>query len=133
MIGGGHTAIDNAVQSKRLGADDVTICYRRRPEETGATWHDQEVAQTSGVKIKHWVRPVRLHGANCQVGSIELGYTRLDESGRLAGTGNTATLPADTVFMAIPSAGKVIHHFFEGRWESRLGGLSVGPTGNSAS
>ena len=101
VIGGGNTAIDIAVQTKRLGAEDVTICYRRGPEEMGATWHEQEVAQTSGVRIKHWVRPVRLHGANGHVGSIELEYTKLGDDGRLAGTGDTTTLPADSVFTAI--------------------------------
>ncbi len=101
VIGGGNTAIDIAVQTKRLGAEDVTICYRRGPEEMGATWHEQEVAQTGGVRIKHWVRPVRLHGANGHVNSIELEYTRLDDSGRLDGAGDTTTLPADSVFTAI--------------------------------
>ncbi len=101
VIGGGNTAIDIAVQTKRLGAEDVTICYRRGPEEMGATWHEQEVAQTSGVGIKHWVRPVRLHGANGHVSGIELEYTEPGDGGRLTGTGDTTTLPADTVFTAI--------------------------------
>ncbi|MDE0702140.1 MAG: FAD-dependent oxidoreductase, partial [Rhodospirillaceae bacterium] len=48
-----------------------------------------------------WVRPVRLHGANGHVGSIELEYTKLGDDGRLAGTGDTTTLPADSVFTAI--------------------------------
>ena len=101
VIGGGNTAIDIAVQSRKLGAEDVTICYRRGPDEMGATRHEQEVAQTGGVKIKHWVRPVRLNGENGHVGSVELEYTRLDDGGRLAGTGEGTTLPADTVFTAI--------------------------------
>jgi len=67
----------------------------------GATWHEQEVAQTSGVRIKHWVRPVRLNGANGQVDSIELEYTKPGDDGRLTGTGDTTTLPADSVFTAI--------------------------------
>ncbi len=101
VIGGGNTAIDIAVQTKRLGAEDVTICYRRGPDEMGATWHEQEVAQTSGVRIKHWVRPVRLHGENGHVSGIELEYTGLDADSRLTGTGDTAILPADSVFTAI--------------------------------
>ena len=31
VIGGGNTAIDIAVQSRRLGAEDVTLVYRRGP------------------------------------------------------------------------------------------------------
>jgi len=51
VIGGGNTAIDIAVQAKKLGAEDVTIVYRRGPDNMGATRHEQELAQTSGVGI----------------------------------------------------------------------------------
>ncbi len=57
VIGGGNTAIDIAVQTKQLGAEDVTLVYRRAPENMSATWHEQEFAQVNGVKIKHWARP----------------------------------------------------------------------------
>ena len=57
VIGGGMTAIDVAVQSKRLGAEDVTIVYRRGQERMGASRFEQDLAQHSGVRIKHWARP----------------------------------------------------------------------------
>ena len=60
VIGGGMTAIDIAVQSKRLGADVVEIVYRRGPEQMGASQYEQDFAQTSGVTIRHWSRPVKL-------------------------------------------------------------------------
>ena len=59
VIGGGMTAIDIAVQTKLLGAEDVTILYRRGPEQMKASGYEQELAQTKGVKIKHWVEPGR--------------------------------------------------------------------------
>ena len=101
VIGGGNTAIDVAVQSKRLGAEDVTIVYRRGPAQMSATGHEQEFAQTNGVRIKHWARPVRLVGPEGKVRAVELEYTRLDAAGRLAGTGDRFTLEADMVFKAI--------------------------------
>lgn len=101
VIGGGNTAIDIAVQSRRLGAENVTIAYRRGPENMSATGHEQEIAQLNGVKIKHWVRPARLIGEDLQVEAIELEYTRLDGHGRVAGTGETFRLKADMVFKAI--------------------------------
>ena len=101
VIGGGNTAIDIAVQSKRLGAEDVTIVYRRGAGQMSATLHEQEFAQTNGVKIKHWARPARLLGEAGQVRVAEFEYTRLDGSGRVAGTGEYFTLGADTVFKAI--------------------------------
>lgn len=42
VIGAGNTAIDVATQSKRLGAEDVTIVYRRGPDHMSATWKEQE-------------------------------------------------------------------------------------------
>ncbi len=101
VVGGGNTAIDIAVQSKRLGAEDVTIVYRRGPAQMSATHHEQDFAQTNGVKIKHWAQPAALTGANGQVASITFEYTQLDDGGRLMGTGDRFTLEADMVFKAI--------------------------------
>ncbi len=100
VIGGGNTAIDVAVQTKRLGAEDVTIVYRRGPEAMGATGHEQEFAQINGVKIKHWARPLRLTGSNAHVAEAVFEYTRM-EAQRLVGTGESFALPADMVFKAI--------------------------------
>ncbi|MGD9538861.1 MAG: NAD(P)-dependent oxidoreductase [Alphaproteobacteria bacterium] len=101
VIGGGNTAIDIAVQSKRLGAEDVTLVYRRGPEQMGATGHEQALAQTEGVRIKHWLAPVRLIGWRGRVKEVECAYTRLDEAGRLVLTEARTTLLADMVFKAI--------------------------------
>ncbi len=101
VIGGGNTAIDIAVQSKRLGAEDVTMVYRRGKESMGATWHEREFAQTEGVKIKLWARPLRLVGAAGKLREVEFEYTQLDGQGRLTGTGDRFTLAADMVFKAI--------------------------------
>jgi glutamate synthase (NADPH/NADH) small chain len=101
VIGGGNTAIDIAVQAKRLGAEDVTIVYRRGPEQMGATWHEQELAQTNGVGIKHWARPVRLIGQKGRLKEVEFEYTQLDEQGRLMTTGDRFTLLVDMLFKAI--------------------------------
>ena len=64
VIGGGNTAIDIAVQVKRLGADEVTLVYRRGPAQMGATDFEQELAQTSGVIIRHWAKPAGITGGN---------------------------------------------------------------------
>jgi dihydropyrimidine dehydrogenase (NAD+) subunit PreT len=101
VIGGGNTAIDIAIQTKKLGAEDVTIAYRRGAENMSATEHEQEFAQVSGVKIKHWVRPVALIGRNGAIAGIELEYTRIGLDGKLEGTGETFTLECDQLFKAI--------------------------------
>jgi dihydropyrimidine dehydrogenase (NAD+) subunit PreT len=101
VIGGGNTAIDIAVQAKRLGAEDVTIVYRRGPDLMGATRHEQELAQTNGVRIRHWARPLRLMARDGRLKEVEFEYTQVDEQGRLLTTGDRFTLPADMLFKAI--------------------------------
>jgi glutamate synthase (NADPH/NADH) small chain len=100
VIGGGMTAIDIAVQSKRLGAEEVTIVYRRGREQMGASRFEQDLALRSGVRIRHWARPVRLIGKE-HVTRVELECTREGSGGKLEGTGETFALNADIVFKAI--------------------------------
>ncbi|MEM8541398.1 MAG: NAD(P)-dependent oxidoreductase [Pseudomonadota bacterium] len=100
VIGGGMTAIDIAAQVKMLGAENVSICYRRGAEAMGASAYEQEVAQTHGVTIRHWLQPKSLNLVGDMVASIELEYTS-GSNGSLKGTGETITLDADQVFKAI--------------------------------
>lgn len=100
VIGGGMTAVDIAVQTKLLGADDVTIAYRRGQDRMNASEYEQHLAQTNGVKIMTWAQPKALVAANGSVTGIELERTQ-DQDGSLTGTGETVTLEADMVFKAI--------------------------------
>lgn len=100
VIGGGMTAIDVAVQSKRLGAEEVTIVYRRGRDQMGASRYEQELAQSDGVRIRHWARPMRLVGKD-HVTRVEFECTRERPDGRLEGTGETFAMSADVVFKAI--------------------------------
>ncbi len=99
VIGGGMTAIDAAVQSKLLGAETVTIVYRRDRAAMGASRHEQDHATAHGVRIVCNARPVAVHG-NGAVRDVECEYTRTGPNG-LEGTGETFRLPADQVFRAI--------------------------------
>jgi glutamate synthase (NADPH/NADH) small chain len=100
VVGGGMTAIDIASQSKRLGAEDVTIVYRRGSDRMGASDFERELAQTHGVRIKFNAMPKRLVKTGGKVTGIEFEYTA-DRAGKLVGTGETFTLDADMVFKAI--------------------------------
>jgi len=101
VIGGGSTAIDIAVKKKRLGAEDVSLIYRRGPEDMSATEVEQKFAQTNNVQIKHWMKPVAIKTSDDRVTGVEFEYTEMDDNGRLIGTGETSSLDADMVFKAI--------------------------------
>ncbi len=100
VIGGGMTAIDVAVQAKLLGAEDVTICYRRGKDQMNASLFEQDLAAATGVTIRHWLAPKRVLADGDKVSGIELEYTRLDGDS-LVMTGEIMTLAADQVFKAI--------------------------------
>jgi dihydropyrimidine dehydrogenase (NAD+) subunit PreT len=100
VLGGGMTAIDAAVQAKLLGAEEVTICYRRGKEHMNASTYEQDLAAANGVSIRHWMQPKRIVGVDGTTVGIELEYTTIAD-GRLVGTGETVTLAADQVFKAI--------------------------------
>lgn len=104
VIGGGMTAIDVAVQTKLLGAENVIIAYRRGPEHMNASAFEQELALKNGVIIRHWLQPRELtrneHGEVC---GITLDYTAITD-GRLGVTGESITLASDQIFKAIGQA-----------------------------
>jgi glutamate synthase (NADPH/NADH) small chain len=99
VIGGGMTAVDAAVQSRLLGADQVTIAYRRGRERMSASVWEQDLATSKGVRILHNVMPVAVHGDGAAA-EIELEYTAEGPDG-MQGTGERFRLAADQVLAAI--------------------------------
>ena len=92
VIGGGMTAIDAAVQSKLLGADEVHMVYRRGPQTMGASLSEQHWAQTSGVALHHHLVPVEIVGDGVHVTAVRFASS----SG-----GSGAVFAADMVLRAI--------------------------------
>ena len=100
VIGGGMTAIDAAIQSKLLGAEEVTICYRRGADAMKASRFEQELAAAKGVTIRHWLAPKKILSDKGKVEGIKLEYTE-EKKGRLEMTGESLKLACDQVFKAI--------------------------------
>ncbi|MCC0068798.1 MAG: NAD(P)-dependent oxidoreductase [Rhodobacteraceae bacterium] len=99
VIGGGMTAVDAAVQSRLLGAENVTIVYRRDQSQMSASADEQEHATSVGVRIIHNAAPVRVIGTGA-VAEVEFAYTE-NMPGGLKTTGQTFRLKADQVMKAI--------------------------------
>merc|ERR1711991_510816 len=95
VIGGGMTAVDAAVQAKLLGAETVTIAYRRDKAAMAASVFEQELASSKGVRILYNAAPKSL-----SADSITLARTETRD-GKLVETGEEVTLPADQVMRAI--------------------------------
>ncbi|MGH8122640.1 MAG: NAD(P)-dependent oxidoreductase [Rudaea sp.] len=101
VIGGGNTAIDASVQSRKLGAESVSLVYRRGAAAMSATAVEQEFAKSEGVNVICWAAPRRILAHDGAVSGIEFEYTQLDNAGRLLGTGDMLRLDADLVLKAI--------------------------------
>jgi len=95
VIGGGMTAVDAAVQTKLLGAETVTIAYRRDKAAMAASEYEQDLATSRGVHILYNAAPKAL-----DVGSITFAKTATVD-GKLVETGEETVLPADQVLVAI--------------------------------
>jgi len=107
VVGGGFTAVDAARSALRLGADEVTIVYRRTREEMPATADEVNEAEEEGAQIRLLTAPVaalhsdgRLTGITCQL--MEMGEP--DDSGRrrpVPVPDSEFTLDADSLILAI--------------------------------
>ncbi len=85
VVGGGNSAIDAARTSKRLGAKEIIVLYRRSREEMPALPSEIVEAERDGVKFNFLVTPKQIIGENGKVKAIECLRMRLgepDESGR---------------------------------------------------
>ena len=95
VIGGGMTAVDAAVQAKLLGAENVTIAYRRDKSAMGASNYEQELATSKGVHILYNAMPKSVSS-----NSITLARTRTND-GKLVETDEAITLSADQILQAV--------------------------------
>jgi dihydropyrimidine dehydrogenase (NAD+) subunit PreT len=85
VIGAGNTAIDCATIAKRLGAELVTMVYRRTENEMTAYHHEYEFIKGEGVRFSFLTQPIRVHSANGTIHSLEcvrISLGSLDASGR---------------------------------------------------
>ena len=107
VLGGGNAAVDAARSAIRLGAEKVTILYRRTKEEMPAYAAEIEEALKEGVILQTLVAPRRLLGKDGRVSGIEVHRMRLgdtEEDGRrrpVPDEGSQFVLECDMVIPAI--------------------------------
>jgi len=106
VIGGGNTAIDVATAAVRLGADEVTIAYRRGEAAMPAFTYEHQLAQTDGIRFEWFAQPVRVVVAGGRAAGVEFVRTRPDhphsrESKLQQVAGSNFVLPCDMVIKAL--------------------------------
>jgi formate dehydrogenase major subunit len=132
VFGGGNTAMDTCRTAVRLGAQSVTVLYRRSRREMPCLMSEVEAAEAEGVKLETLVAPLRLE--KIDAGRLQMTCVRMelgapDGSGRARPVpipGSEFTMEASSVIAAV---GQVVetgslstHGLRLGRW-----GIAVNP------
>jgi len=106
VVGGGNTAIDAARTALRMGADEVTILYRRDRDAMPADEHEITQALLEGVRLETLVAPVSVRRVDggLDVTCLRIRLGAIDASGRrrpepIAGSEHAACY--DTVLSAV--------------------------------
>nr|WP_317413144.1 NADPH-dependent glutamate synthase [uncultured Solibaculum sp.] len=133
VVGGGNVAMDAARCAKRLGADEVSIIYRRSEAEMPARLEEVHHAKEEGIQFRMLTNPVRVLGdekgfvSGIECVQMELGEP--DQSGRrrpIAKEGSEFVLEADCVIIAIGnSPNPLIRSTTKGLEANRKGCLVV--------
>lgn len=109
VIGAGNTAIDCATVAKRLGAEQVTMIYRRSEHEMSAYQHEYDFVKKEGVGFRFLTQPVRVlsdGGRVTGLACIRMELGAADSSGRsvarpAASANGEFVIPADQVVKAV--------------------------------
>lgn len=102
VIGAGNTAIDAAIAAKRLGADEVSILYRRTREQISAFDFEYKLALQEGIHF-HWLtQPQSICCTDDGAIAVECVRTEIDSDGSLCTIeGSTFVIECSTVISAI--------------------------------
>ncbi len=90
IVGGGNVAVDTARTALRLGADEVTILYRRSRQEMPANPWEVMEAENEGVEIEFLVSAKKFLGKSNKITAVECVHMRLGEPDN---TGRKEALP----------------------------------------
>ena len=105
VIGGGNVAIDVARSAVRLGAESVTVVYRRSEDEMPAAEDEVAEAKAEGVKFTFLAAPAEILGEGkaeqLKLELMELGEADAKGRRKPVGTGKFETIPATAVISAI--------------------------------
>jgi glutamate synthase (NADPH/NADH) small chain len=106
VVGAGNTAIDAATQAKRLGAEQVTIVYRRGVQDMSAYDYEYELAKKDGCEFRFHTVPKRVVGTDRVTGlecvRSELGPAGADGKRAFKEVaGSTHVIECDTILRAL--------------------------------
>ena len=140
VVGGGNVAMDAARSAKRLGADEVTIVYRRSEEELPARKEEVEHAKEEGIIFHLLTNPCQVLGNEegfvSGIECLEMTLGEPDESGRRRPeekAGSEFVIDTDCVIIAIgTSPNPLIKSTTEGLETERHGCIVTNEVGKTS-
>jgi glutamate synthase (NADPH/NADH) small chain len=97
VIGAGNTAIDAATAAKRLGAETVTIAYRRSEALIPAFAYEYRLAKSDGIRFEWFAQPIRILGDGSKAQAVEFLRTELEDP--LSRSGRVRTIPGSNLIL----------------------------------
>lgn len=140
VVGGGNVAMDAARCALRLGAETVSIVYRRGEEELPARAEEVEHAKEEGIIFRLLTNPVVIipddKGNTAKMKCIKMGLGEPDASGRrrpVEIVGSEFEMNVDCVIMAIgTSPNPLIKSTTEGLETTKWGGIIADENGQTS-
>lgn len=140
VVGGGNVAMDAARSALRLGAEEVSIVYRRSLEELPARREEVEHAMEEGIKFRLLTNPTEILGDENGFASgmkcVEMELGEPDASGRrrpIEKADSEFVLECDTVIMSIgTSPNPLIKHTTRGLDTEKWGGIIADEHGKTS-
>ena len=140
VVGGGNVAMDAARSAKRLGAEEVTIVYRRSRAELPARAEEVEHAEEEGIVFKFLTNPTAIvEGENGMVAGmtcVEMELGEPDASGRrrpVVKEGSEFNIECDAVIMALgTSPNPLIKNTTKGLETQKWGGIIADERGQTS-
>lgn len=137
VVGGGNVAMDAARCAKRLGAETVTIVYRRSETELPARAEEVEHAKEEGIEFRFLTNPTEILGnensAVCGIRCVKMQLGEPDASGRRRATeieGSEFAFETDCVIMSVgTSPNPLIKSTTEGLECTKWGGIVTNEDG----
>ncbi len=84
VIGGGNTAIDVATEAVRLGAEKVTVAYRRGQPEMPAFAYEIKIALSDGIEFRWYARPTEFVATDGSLSAVRFRTQKVEGTGRSA-------------------------------------------------
>jgi heterodisulfide reductase subunit A len=126
VVGGGITAVDAATTALRMGAEEVSLVYRRSRGEIPAYPWELDEAEAEGIKLVLNTVATRILGDNGRVVGMECAHSRqlsrIDEGGKrvvVPEPGTEFVMEVDTVIRAIGQFSDMV--FLEAPFDMMVG------------